>query len=686
VKDNWLDAGRRTRLLRVLLVYLGGSFAALEAIELFSGKVELPDWVFSGAVVLLLIGLPIMIATALIQSAGPTAPAEGSGARENEDHVSSRASGARGLFTWRHALTGGVVAFALWGIAVTGWLLLAGDKGSAYGGRTMLVVLPFENLSGDQDEYFADGITDAITARIASLQGLGVISRQSAVQYKRSAKTAQEIGEDLGVDFILEGTIQRERPGDPGSRVRVIPQLIRIADDTHMWAATYDEDMSEVFRVQSEIAERVAQALNVTLLEPERELLESKPTDNLAAYDYYLRGNEYLNRGQLGYLDLAAFTAVDLYEKALELDPEFALAWAALARAHAQVYENDFDNTDERLERAREAAQQALHLYPDLPEGHLALGEFFALRHDYESALHQFESAGGKQSGDAELLRAIANVLGNQNRWNEAALKFRSAAELDPRSAGTAYDLGNALYRAGRYEEADVQFDRAILLAPDRIVPYVGKLELYINGKGDSSGARAVVEAGSQRMGRLPFAANLLSQHYSYFRVLGDDYAVVLDELSVGTFGHDTVSHFFYHLAKGELARRRARPEAARASYDSARVVLENGLRRWPNDAFWHRELGVAYAGLGRKREAIIEARRAVELVPPSVSAVSGGQNAEALAQIYAILGEGDAAVDQLESLREYFPWVGAPYLRVDPVWGPIRDNPRFKDLSSQTN
>jgi len=162
-----------------------------------------------------------------------------------------------------------------------------------------LVVLPFENLGPAEDEYFADGITDAITARLAVIRGLGVISRQSAIQYKDREKNTRQIAKELGVDYILEGTVQRERPSDPTSRVRIIPQLIKASDDTHIWAQTYDDDMSEVFRLQSDLAERVAQALDITLLEPESRALASRPTENIEAYEYYLRGNEYFQRSEL---------------------------------------------------------------------------------------------------------------------------------------------------------------------------------------------------------------------------------------------------------------------------------------------------------------------------------------------------------------------------------------------------
>ncbi len=260
----------------------------------------------------------------------------------------------------------------------------------------MIVVLPFENLGAPEDEYFANGTTDAITARLASVSGLGVISRQSAIQYKKTTKSIKQIGEELGVDYILEGTVQRERPGDPTSRVRVIPQLIRVADDTHVWADTYDETMTEVFRVQSDIAERVAAQLDVALLEPERRAIEKRPTENLAAYEAYLRGWDYYwTTGGVADAELS----VQFFQKAVSTDPQFAEAWAGLASAYHELYWS-YDRP-EALAQETEAAKRAQELAPDLPETHLALGSVAYAQRDFDKALEHFERAQRLQpSGD----------------------------------------------------------------------------------------------------------------------------------------------------------------------------------------------------------------------------------------------------------------------------------------------
>jgi serine/threonine-protein kinase len=673
---------REARLGRVLLVYAGASWAVIEATGFFIEQFGLPDWFVPAALLLLLIGLVVVVGTALVQARPAVEPIP------SRPGIATPTDASAGrLLTWRNAVMGGVFAFASWGVAAAGWMLLGpGDESSAPGGLgaevQKLVVLPFENLSGEQDEYFADGVTDAITARLAALSGLGIISRQSAVQYRNSEKTAQQIGAELGVDYILEGTVQRERPNDPASRVRVIPQLIRIEDDTHVWAATYDEDMAEVFRVQSEIAERVAQALDVTILEADRPTLEARPSESLEAYDYYLRGNDYLNRGLLAYLERAPVTAVGLYERAVELDPDFALAWAALARAHNRVYEAGFDPDAERLLEARDAAHRALLLEPRLAEAHLALGEYYVQRLEHGRAMDEFEAARQVNPNDAVVLRSIGAALQREGRFDEALSAFERAAVIDPRSVSTAVEYGAALGRAGRHAEAEANFDRAVALAPDQIAPYASRLAYYLFDRGDLDRSRGVLEAGSQRMGRMAFAANLMSWDYAYFRILADELDGSLAQLSIESFAHDTVSYYYYYFARAWNHTTRGEPETASVYYDSARVILDDWVGRTSEGMLFRRQQAWAYAGLGRGPEAVAIVERVLEMSSPSEDALDGNDNAELLARIHALLGQRDEALDVLAELVERAPRYRAS-LRVDPAWNALRDDPRFETLLS---
>ncbi|MGD2216974.1 MAG: hypothetical protein PVJ64_09460 [Gemmatimonadales bacterium] len=282
----------RRSLWQVLLIYCGAALVAYQAVQALTEGLGLPEWFPAFAVVLFIVGLPIVLATASVREAAAAAQApiepatEGEPARVGVDAaVRGKAVDRRRLLTVRNAALAFMGALALWGVVATGWLLFEERTApesveSAALNRKMLVVLPFENLGEQEDEYFADGITEEITSRLAEMSGLGVIGRTSAVQYKDAQVPIRQIGEELGVEFVLEGTVRWEKSPQSESRVRVTPQLIRVSDATHLWTNRYDAQLAGVFQIQSDIAQQVARALEITLLEPERRALEAAPTEN----------------------------------------------------------------------------------------------------------------------------------------------------------------------------------------------------------------------------------------------------------------------------------------------------------------------------------------------------------------------------------------------------------------------
>ncbi len=542
-----------------------------------------------------------------------------------------------------------------------------------------LVVLPFENLGPVEDEYFADGITDAITARLAVIHGLGVISRQSAIQYKKRDKDTRQIAKELRVDYILEGTVQRERPSDPTSRVRIIPQLIRASDDTHVWADVYDNDMSEVFQVQSDLAEQVAQALDITLLEPERQALESRPTENLEAWDYYLRGEEYYNRRLI---ENDFRIATQMYEKAIELDPTFALAYAQLSNAHAYLYWLYYDRTEERLAMAKQAVEKALQLNPDLPEAHMALGHYYYHGHlDYNRALEQFAIVRKSQPNNSEILAWIGFVQRRQGKFEQALTNIKKASELDPLSNTLVFEIALTCTFLRMYPEAEPCYERAISLRPDWPEPYSWNAWLYLLAEGKTEEAQAVLEQASQN-------SNSSEDRWIVFRsvvlnMFNGDYHETLDQLSSYELGaFDTQ---FWFVPKSQLHAQinglMGNQQLEQDYYESARCVLETKTQEQPDDARFRSALGIAYAGLGRKEDAIREGELAVELLPVSKEAMRGFYRAKDLAQIYAMVGEHDAAIDQLEFLLSVPGEMSVPLIQLDPTWAPLRDHPRFKKL-----
>lgn len=548
--------------------------------------------------------------------------------------------------------------------------------------KKRIVVLPFENLGAPDDEYFADGITDAITARLAGLSGLGVISRQSAMQYKNSNKSVRTIGEELGVDYILEGTIQRERPSDPASRVRIIPQLIHCADDIHVWADTYDEDMTEVFRLQSEIAERVARELDVAILEPERRVLAAKPTDNLEAYEYYLRGLEH---GDRRVNEEFSLECVRLFGKAVELDPGFAAAWAQLSISHTWLYWRSMHQDIGAREEARRAVDEAMRIDPDLPEANLALGFLYYYgSRDYERALEHFYAVLKRRPGDFDANSGIGFIKRRQGKWEEALDIFKITHAINPRSYMTNFDnLGITYTYLGRYDEAERYFDRALSLVPNMPSVYISKAEIAILKDGDRESAGSYIREAIRLTPpeRRCFLIGCVEE--PIFRTAFASPCDRVDMVNVPDC--EAMSEFersAVMLLRAQCSIEKSRSEEAVALLDSARVILERAVEDAKRPSPWnHVVLAYVYACLGRTDDAIREGKRSVELMPISKDAFDGPVYVEILAEIFTIVGEHEAAIDQLEILFSVPAPISGNFLRIDPMWDPLRDHPRFQRL-----
>lgn len=557
------------------------------------------------------------------------------------------------------------------------------------GSRKMLVVLPFENLGQPEDDYFANGTTDAITARLASVTGLGVISRQSAMQYRKSPKTLQQIGRELGVDYALEGTVQREKPGDPASRVRVIPQLIHVADDTHLWADTYDVDMTQVFRVQSDIAEHVAAQLNIALLEPERGMIERRPTESLAAYEAYLRAMDYV--------DIANFEnvegAVRLLKKAVSLDPRFAQAWAGLTRAYHDLYWlTDRPGT---LTLEREAAERARELAPDLPETQIALGYVAYAEREFTRALHHFEHAERlRPNGDAA--QAICRTLRRLGRWQDAVVYAEKAQRLIPRSyTNYADDLGFTKHCLRRFDEAIRDFEQAISLTPQLKDAYLLKAHALAARTGDLEAGKQVLLEMARRANTVEAAENIIVQGFIGplgsgvdLRLFPEAFAGILDTFEMHALDRYRTTRpavvATSHFAQAMIHEAQGDHRSARARFDSARVHYQRLIRSNPQSAYvcmYHSLLGISYGGLGRCQEAAREGEAAIRMMPISKDGLVGAYLEGYLAEIHVRCGNFELAIDRIESLLRVPSDMSAFLLRVDPLWDPVRNNPRFRRL-----
>ena len=539
----------------------------------------------------------------------------------------------------------------------------------------MLAVLPFENLGRPEDDYFADGLTEELTSRLASLHGLGVISRTSATQYKKTTKTLKQIGRELGVGYVLEGSVRWEQLPQGKSRVRVTPQLIEASDDRHLWADHYDADLADIFQVQGKIAEQVSEALDVALRAPERAGLAVKPTDNLEAYSYFLRGNEYMEHAGEG-----DRPAVEMFEKAVALDPHFALAFADLSLAHTTLFTDYLDRTDQRLQKAKDAAEAALRLQPDLPAAHLALGRLYSVELDDEQALQQFAAALEREPNNSFAIDAIGEIQQHRGQWTEARKSINRASELDPRAVYYHYIAIETAWSLRAFDEAVQHCDQAIAIDPDLPLPYAFKAEMYLAQDGNLDRAKTVVRDGLSKVGLGKLAHQLfgVSLGFEFFPLLSDLPPSSLDALSVEAFDGDTVNYVGF---KSQLYAARHQSELQRVYADSARRFFEPKVQAQPADYFLRGGLGIAYALLGRKAEAIATDEKAVELLPVTKDALWGPRMTAFLAGVYALLGEPDAAVDRAEYLLSIPSPLSIGLLRVDPEWDLVRSHPRFQRL-----
>jgi TolB-like protein/Tfp pilus assembly protein PilF len=548
--------------------------------------------------------------------------------------------------------------------------------------KKMIAVLPFENMGPAEDEYFADGITEEISARLAAVRALGVIGRTSAMQYKQSGKSVQQIGEELDIDYVLDGTVRWQRAAAGSSRVRVTPQLIRVSDATQLWAEIYEAEMSDIFEVQSEIAGQVARALDVTLGESGQRVLEARPTEDLQAYDFYLRGEDYWRDS---YEEEDFSIAQQMFEQAVDLDPGFALAYAKLGLVHDSLYWFHFDRTPERLARSKAAIDKALKLDPDLPEAHVALGWYYYHGFlDYESALRELAIAEASLPDNLLVLEGIASVRRRQGRWEDALSRFRRVAEIDPRSKGVAKDLNDTTLAMRLYSDAERWIDLQIALAPDDRTAYISKAWLQVTWTGSTERAREVLDdaLGDEAAVDTNFGSTLTSR--IRLNMFDAKYQAALDLLSLETSGVFMDNQYVFvptEAVRAEVHGLMGRPELERQGYESARATLEAMLDDRPDDARLHGALGIAFAGLGRKEDAVRAAKRGVELLPVSKEAWRGVYRVQDLARVYAMVGEHDLAIDRLVYLLSVPGELSPHLLRLDPTWHSLHDQPRFREL-----
>ncbi len=525
-----------------------------------------------------------------------------------------------------------------------------------------LAILPFMSIGDSkEDEYFCDGMHDDILSQVAKIHDLKVVSRTSVMRYKNTDKSIGEIAQELGVETILEGSVRRA-----GEKVRIVSQLINAKTDGHLWAETYDRDYADIFAVQTDVAENIATALKATLTPKEISSIESEPTENMAAYDYYLKGRYYwrVKSDPEGNM-----LAAEMLEKAVELDPNFTLAYAWLARVDFTLYYwLPLDPTPERLKRGKYALEKAISLDPDLPEVHYAQARYYDLvEGDYKKALMNYSKANeGKPNNSYTNMRTGRTYM-HLGEWEKAERYLLKSYELDPHELFAAWSVAEYYVHTHAWQKAMYYIDKGIGLLPEEPHLYYYKSLIALMGYGDIEKATKTIEEGIQ------FSGN---QRMLFYRFEIDIWTRKFQELidAVEPFPDNDDYYLYTGIAYWFLGQK----DQVQNFLNSARGVYEHWAQTAPHKIGNYSRLGLVYAGLGMKDEAIQTAKKAVEL---DKSAHNTPNRQRWLAYIYSMVGEHDKALDEIELLLSLPYYFTVWDLKLNPFWDPMRNHPRFQEL-----
>ena len=549
-----------------------------------------------------------------------------------------------------------------------------------------IAVLPFENLSEDKaNAFFADGVMDEILTDLARISDLKVISRTSVTQYRSGiARNLPEIGQQLGVSKVVEGSVQRS-----GNRVRVNAQLIDAPTDRHLWGQTYDRDLADVFAVQSEIAKTIADQLQAKLSSAEQNAIAQAPTTDITAFDLYARAkNLLLTQSGLSMTGNSLLQTVDLLDRAVGRDPSFFGAYCELAKAHDLLYFYGFDHSSARLALEEAAIQAAFRLRPDAGETHLALAlNFYHGYLDYDSALAELELARQGLPNSPGIFLWTAAIRWRQGRWEESIRNFERAIELDPRNVYTLQETAIRYHDSRHYDREKSLLDRVLTVVPNDVITRAARASVEFDSKGDIRLLHDVIDSvATTQPGTLSSAAA-----YWFMCALAErDTAAANTALIVlgenprylGVADNVVFSRAF---AEGVIARMTNQNDKARLAFTVARAEQEKVVQAEPNYAEAVCVLGLIDAALGRKEEALREGRRAVELLPVKKDAFAGNWMVKYLAMIAAWVGDKDLACEQLASAIRRPSDLSYGQLKLLPYWDPLRGDPRFEKILEES-
>ena len=664
---------KRRNVVRVGIAYAIVAWLVTEVSSVAFPALHLPDWTLTLIVVLTALGFPFALLFAWAYELTP----EGL-KRTHEVPVEASVTPATGR-KLDFMIIGVMAAALIYFISNHDW---GGERAEpeqvavSNVVHKSIAVLPFANLSPDEENaFFASGVHEDILTYLSKVQDLRVIARTSVLKYTGAGIDLRDVADELGVAHIVEGSVRRA-----GNRVRITAQLVDGKTQEHLWAENYDRELTDVFEIQTDVAKEIVAALEANLTEEEQLVLETRPTDSVEAYDLFLKARERLTKGE--YTAEMFQDAEPLLVKAVEIDPEFALAWTMLADVHGAAYWYPYDRTDERKQKARDAIDRAMNLQPDLPEAQASLGEFYYRAFsNFERSLEHLEIAHQRMPGNATILRQMGLCQRRLNQWDESVESFEKAIVLDPGDLSITYVLVETLWSMRSWDKANAILDAAIAKYDDDENFRVQQTLIHLDETGDLAPAEELLN----ELEPIP------SFDYSFLKFtvpLGRrdfEGALAAIESQKDVF---SAAPGLVELFRGEIYLGMKDTGVARREFETARQATREAIAdRSEDDGYivgpLYSRLSLIEAYLGDAESALEAVSRGEKLYPESADSLEGAFQSAVRAKTLAVLGETDAALDEIERLLTIPAGFTRWSLTLDPTWDFMRDNERFVALTT---
>ncbi|HEX5491104.1 MAG TPA: FlgO family outer membrane protein [Candidatus Udaeobacter sp.] len=672
---NFFGELKRRNVYKVAVAYMVAGWALAQGVAQVLPIFAVPNWVIQLLVVLIILGLPVALGLAWAFELTP----EGLKRTEEVDEV---AAARRKKRAWIYVvITGALVSAGLFFLGRYSAINTTPRQGGPGTGiqQKSIAVLPFQNLSDDkQNTYFADGVQDQILTNLGRVSDLRVISHTTVRQYKSGVpRNLREIGKQLGVTHILEGSVQRA-----GDRLRIAAQLIDARTDSQVWAETYDRTAADLFAIQSELAESIVAQLQAKLSAEQKARIEERPTQDLVAFELYQRAKQIVDSYLIADdVRAALLSALESLDQAIKRDPGFVSAYCYVARANDLLYFFDLVPTRDRIHFAEAAVKAALRLRPDSAEAHFAMADFlFRCHRDYDGALKELAIARAGLPNDTAFFILSGYINRRRNNWSQAQQDFSTAVALDPRNPN-AYNLLADTHNLQRKHLLAAQvYDRVLAAGERKPIVFYRRDSAIFNGTGNSTEIRDVLAKNPDMDvggGQTPFRV--------LFALIDRNFAEAERVLAVSPREdfQDIDYSFYYPKAWFEamIARAKGDSAAANSAFTAARAILEQRLAIKPEDARTIAVLAQVDAGLGHKELAIQEGQHAVDLMPLSKDVYDGALVLEGLAQVYTWTNDPDRAIELLQKLAAMPSYVNYARLKLLPLWNPLRGDPRFQKI-----